>query len=456
MENSEQESKFERMTTAPVRKLVCSMAVPSIASMLVTAFYNMADTFFVGKISTQATGALGIVFSYMALVQASSFFLGHGSGNYISRELGKKNVQGACEMTSSGFFTAIFTGTFIGVAGTIFMKPILLLLGATDTIMPEAVRYFRFILIATPFIMGSFVLNNVMRMQGNARMAVIGITAGALLNVGLDPLFIFGFKMGVTGASLATAISQAVSFVLLFILSGKKDGIKILWKNYHMSWKKFGEIFAGGIPSLARQGLMSIATICLNNAAKPYGDSAIAAFSVVTRITMIASSALIGFGQGFQPVCGFNYGAKLYDRVKEALKFCIVVSTIARTVVGACIYIWAGPIVQLFRKNDAELIRIGIVALRYQCYTMPLSGFVVMCNMFLQNTRKTLRATIIAMARQGIMFIPALIIMNALMGLTGIEMAQSVADGLSFLLAIPLCISGVKEMRPVDNECSSQ
>lgn len=446
MENTAQENKYIRMTTLPVRRLVCSMALPSIASMLVTAFYNMADTFFVGKISTQATGAIGIVFSYMALVQAISFFFGHGCGNYISRELGRKNIDKAQQMASAGFFTAVFTGIFIGITGTLFMKPVLHALGATDTIMPEAEKYFRYILIATPFIMGSFVLNNIMRMQGNARLAVIGIAAGALLNVGLDPLFIFGFRMGITGASLATAISQAVGFVILLILSGRKDGVKISWSNYHMSWRKFGEIVAGGVPSLARQGLMSIATICLNHAAKPYGDSAIAAFSVVTRITMIASSALIGFGQGFQPVCGFNYGAKLYGRVKEAFKFCVVVATIAMTAIGVCGYIWAGPVVRLFRKDDAELIRTGIDALRYQCITMPLSGFVVMCNMFLQNTRKTIRATVMAMSRQGIMFIPALFIMGALMKLTGIEMAQSVADILSFVLAIPLCASAMKEM----------
>lgn len=450
MGNSAQENKYIRMTTAPVRRLVCSMAVPSIASMLVTAFYNMADTFFVGKISTQATGAVGIVFSYMALVQAISFFFGHGSGNYISRELGKRNIDKAENMASAGFFTAIFTGIFIGVFGTIFMKPLLRALGATDTIMPEAVRYFRYILIATPFIMGSFVLNNIMRMQGNAQLAVIGIAAGALLNVGLDPLFIFGFGMGITGASAATAISQAVGFVILLILSGQKDGVKIRRQNYHMSWEKFREIFAGGVPSLARQGLMSIATICLNHAAKPYGDSAIAAFSVVTRITMIAGSALIGFGQGFQPVCGFNYGARLYDRVKEAFRFCVIVATVAMTLIGFCGYVWAEPVVKVFRKDDAELIRIGTEALRYQCITMPLSGFVVMCNMFLQNTRKTFRATIIAMARQGIMFIPALFVMGALMKLAGIEMAQSVADVLSFILAIPICASAMKEMVPND------
>lgn len=451
MGNGKQDEKYIRMTTSPIKKLVCAMALPSIGSMLITAFYNLADTFFVGKISTQATGAIGIVFSYMALIQAISFFFGHGSGNYISRSLGRRDIESAEKMASTGFFTAIFTGIVIGIAGTIFMKPLLHVLGATDTIMPEAVKYFRYILIATPFIMGSFVLNNIMRMQGNAAMAVIGISSGAILNVALDPIIIFGFNYGTAGAGLATAISQTIGFVLLFYLSTKKDGIKIKWKNYMPNAKNFGEIVAGGIPSLARQGLASVATICLNNAARPYGDSAIAAFSVVSRVTMIAGSALIGFGQGFQPVCGFNYGAGLYDRVKRAFWFCVRSSTVAMAVLGVFGYVFAEKIVTVFRRDDTMLIEIATKALRFQCVSLPLTGFVVMSNMFLQNTRKTVRATVIAMARQGIMLIPALFLLNMLYELTGIQLAQSTADILSFVLAIPLTISALREMKSKDD-----
>lgn len=446
MDKDVREDKFIRMTTRPVKGLVCSMAVPSILSMLVTAFYNLADTFFVGKISTQATGAVGVVFSYMALIQAIAFFFGHGSGNYISRELGKRNPDGAQKMASLGFFTALATGVLLGIGGFIFMRPMLGLLGATDTIMPEAVSYFRYILCATPFIMGSFVLNNVMRMQGNAKLAVIGITSGALLNVALDPFLIFVMKMETAGAGLATAISQTVGFVLLFFLSGKKDGIKIRFKDYRFRWSGLLEIGAGGLPSLGRQGMASIAVICLNNAAKPYGDSAIAAMSVVSRVTMIAGSALIGFGQGFQPVCGFNYGAGLYDRVKKAFWFCVRVATVAMSIIGAGLYIYAEPLIGLFRKNDARLTEIAVAALRYQCMSMPFIGFVVMSNMFLQNTRKTVRATVIAMARQGVMFIPALFVLEYMFKLKGIQLTQSVADILSFILAIPLSLSAIAGM----------
>lgn len=440
------ENKYVYMTTAPVRKLVLKMAVPSIISMLVTAFYNMADTLFVGQISTQATAAIGVVFSYMAFIQAVGFFFGHGGGNFISRSLGAKKVLQAEKMAATGFFSVLFTGIIIGVLGTVFMKPLLVFLGATNTILPEAVEYIRYILIATPFIMGSFVLNNIMRLQGNANMAVIGIASGAVLNVILDPLLIFGAGLETAGAGIATAISQCVSFFLLLYLSGKGDGIKVKWKDFQFKWRNYVEIFAGGIPSLARQGLGSIATICLNNVAGEYGDSAIAAFSVVSRISIIFSSALIGFGQGFQPVCGFNYGAKKYDRVKDAFWFCVKVATIAMIMVGMLVFVFSEPLVCLFRDDDAELIKIAVRALRFQCLSMPLMGFIVLSNMCLQNTRKTLRATITAMARQGLMLIPALFILNHFLGILGMQMAQSVADLLSFILAIPLMSTALKEM----------
>ncbi len=438
---------YTKMTTLPVEKLVCRMAVPSILSMLITAFYNMADTYFVSSISTQATGAIGIVFSYMALIQAISFFFGHGAGNYISRELGRQNIDNATVMASTGFFTAIFTGAAIGIAGTVFIRPLLLFLGSTGTILPDAVNYIRFILIATPFIMGAFVLNNLMRMQGNAKLAVIGISSGAILNVVLDPVFIFVFGLGTMGAGLATAISQMVSFVLLLILSQKNGGVSIRWSRFKLTGRRFLDIFAGGIPSLARQGLGSVASIFLNNIVAPYSDSAIAAFSVVSKIFMMASSALIGFGQGFQPVCGFNYGARLFDRVKKAFRFCVIVATIAMTALAVFGYFRAESIVSIFRNDDPLLISIACSAIKYQCISMPLTGYVIITNMFLQNTRKTLRATVMAMARQGIMYIPVLLIMNYFLQLKGVMMSQAIADVLSFILAIPLSVSALKEMK---------
>lgn len=446
-ENKEdlQKQKFKKMTEEKVESLMLKLAVPSILSMLVTAFYNMADTFFVGKISTQATGAIGIVFSYMALIQAIAFFFGQGSGNYISRELGKKNVKNAEEMASSGFFYCFFTGLFLLITGYLCMTPFLRFLGATETILPEAQKYFRFILFATPFQMCSFVLNNQMRFQGNAKRAVYGVGTGAVLNVLLDPILIFGLKLGISGAAIATMVSQMVSFTILLYLSVRGDGVKIRFSNFHLSWTAMKEITAGGLPSLGRQGLASVATICLNHAVKPYGDAAIAAFAVVSRVTMIASSVVIGFGQGFQPVCGFNYGAGKNDRVKRAFWFFVELATGFVLVVSVIGFIYAKPIVAAFRKDDLELVDIGATALRYQCLSFVSMGWIMPVNMFLQTTRKTVKATIASVARQGLVFIPVLCIMQ-FWGLIGIQMSQMIADVISLAITIPLTVPELKKL----------
>lgn len=441
------EKKFHKMTTEPVEKLVCNMALPSILSMLVTALYNLADTFFVGRLGTEATGAIGVVFPYMTLIQAIAFFFGHGSGNFISRALGARNREDAEKMAATGFFSAVIIGAVIGTLGLIFTEPMLTLFGATKTIMPEAKKYVIYILIATPFIMGAFVLNNIMRLQGNAKMAVIGIASGAVLNVVLDPIMISTMKMGTAGAGLATGISQLLSFALLLFLSGKRGGIKIKWKNFCFKWRSYKEIIAGGIPSLARQGLNSLASICLNNVAGIYGDPVIAGFSVVNRIMFIFISVLLGFGQGFQPVCGFNYGAKLYDRVKKAFWFCVKVSSVAMLILAVVLYFNAEFLVEKFSEDDLKLIEVGVKALRMQCFTLPLMGFIVLSNMCLQNTRKTVRATVVAMARQGVMLIPAIYLLNYFFELNGLIMAQPVADIATFILSLPMMITAIKEMK---------
>lgn len=438
------------MTKTPVEKLVCQMAVPTIVSMLVSAFYNMVDTLYVGRLSTSATGAVGIVFSYMALIQAVGFFFGHGSGNYISRELGRKNQDSASHMAAAGFFSALLIGCAVAVTGLLFQDPLLHLLGATPTILPLARGYLRWILIGTPYMMASLVLNNQMRLQGNAFFAMIGISSGAVLNIVLDPIFIFVLGLGVQGAALATVLSQLVGFLILLKNTGKNGGIRIRWSNFKPSLNGLKEIFAGGFPSLCRQGLASIAVICLNWAARPYGDAAIAAFSIVSRIMNFAGSALLGFGQGFQPVCGFNYGAKLYARVEKAFWFCIKVSAVCLVVLSALGILFAPSVISLFRGQDAELVRIGTAALRYQCVVFPVLGWVILVNMFLQNIRKTGSASLLAMARQGLFFLPLVLLLPRFCGLTGVQLAQPAADFLTFCLALPLGIRALHEMRALN------
>ena len=442
----DREQKFQYMTEEPIPRLVCSLAVPTIISMLITSFYNMVDTFFVGRINTSATAAVGVVFSLMAIIQAIGFFFGHGSGNYISRQLGAQNTEEASEMASIGFFSALIAGAVLAVLGLIFIEPLAMLLGSTETILPYAVDYLKYILIGTPYMTASLVLNNQLRFQGNAMYGMVGIVVGAVVNIVLDPVLIFICDMGISGAALATIISQFISFVILLWVSQRGPGIHISLQKLHFSANFLKEIIRGGFPSLCRQGLGSVATIALNMSAGAYGDAAIAGMSIVSRITMFAYSALIGFGQGFQPVCGFNYGAKLYDRVREAFYFCLKTAAGFLILLSIAGYIGAPQLVELFRKGDPEVTAVGIAALRFSCISFSLSGGIVMSNMFLQSIGMAVRASVVAAARQGLFFLPLIFILPSILGLKGVEMCQMVSDILTFLLAMPLSISVLKKM----------
>lgn len=442
----QQEEKFIQMTQPPVGGLILKLAVPCIVSMLVTTFYNMADTFFVGMLkSNAATGAVGVVFSMMTIIQAVGFFFGHGSGNYISRQLGSKNYDEASKMAATGFFSALTAGLLICILGQIFLRPLARLLGSTETILPYTEAYLRVILIGAPWMTASLVLNNQLRFQGSASYAMVGITAGAVLNIALDPIMIFWMDLGVAGAGWATIISQLVSFCLLLAGCRRGSNVRLHIRNVQFKGFYYKMIVKGGLPSLARQGLGSLATICLNQACRSYGDAVIAAMGVVQRITQFGGSAMIGFGQGFQPVCGFNYGAKLYKRVKDGFWFCVKYSFLFLVVVSALGYIFAPQLIALFR-DDPEVIACGTTALRLQCLTFPLQSWLIIANMMEQTIGRTIPATFLAAARQGVFFIPAVLILPLMMKLLGIQAAQSVADILSFISAVPIQLYVMKTM----------
>ena len=434
----EREKKYRQMTEPPVSKLICKLAVPCIISMLVTAFYNMADTYFVGMLSSNAaTGAVGVVFSMMAIIQAIGFFFGQGSGVYISAQLGKKNYREASNMAATGFFASMMTGVVICVLGQIFLEPLAYFLGSTPTILPYTEAYLRVILFGAPWMASSLVLNNQLRFQGSANYAMVGIVTGAIVNIILDPIFIFVFELGVAGAGWATIISQFVSFCLLLNGCSKGSNISISIRNVKLKWFYVRMIFKGGFPSLARQSLASVATICLNHAAQPFGDVAIAAMGVVQRVTMFGFSAMLGFGQGFQPVCGFNYGAGLYSRVRQGFWFCVKVSFIFLLCVSILGFIFAPNLIAIFR-DDPAVIECGTRALRFQCMTLCLQSWVVMSNMMMQSMGLVAPATFLAVARQGCFFIPLVLILSAAFDLLGIQITQSIADLLTFLCAVPL------------------
>ena len=443
--------KFTRMTTQPVKKLVLRLAGPTIASMLISSLYNLADTFFVGRIGTFATAGVGLIFPLMTVMQAFGFFFGQGSGNYVSRALGANKIEDAERMAATGFFCALGMGALIFGLGQVFSTPVLRVLGAdpgrvAQETVDHARAYYTTLLFGAPFVLSSCVLNNQMRFQGNAFFSMIGLVSGAVLNIGLDPLFIFVFNMGVMGAAAATVVSQAFSFCVLYLGTLRSDTLKIKVKNLTPNGHYLKNILAGGLPSLLRQGFGSVATLCLNAAAAAavplsQADAAIAAFSVVSRVMFFVFSALLGFGQGFQPVCGYNWGARKFDRVREAYLFCMKIGIIFLLLISACTFLFAGPIVSLFR-DDPDVIRMGTVAMRCQSCTLPLMAVVAMSNMLFQTTGKALRATLLAIARQGLTFIPCVLLLPKLIdpAIWGVYLSQPAADLVTCLMAVPMAL----------------
>ena len=416
MSEANLDAKYIQMTQTPVESLICRLAVPTIISNLITTFYNMADTFFIGKISTSASGAVGIAFAVMAAIQAV------------------------------GFYSALIGGALIAATGLIFLKPLCILLGSTETILPYAMDYLKFILIGAPYMAASLVLNNQLRFEGSAFYGMIGLTTGALINIVLDPILIFGFNMGISGAALATIISQFVSFCLLYWGIRRAGNVLIRFRNFRPSRYFYKMIVNGGLPSLCRQSISGIAMICLNTAARPYGDAAIAAMAIVSRITNFTNSILLGFGQGFQPVCGFNYGAKLYGRVKKGFWFCVKIGTVFLLILATVEFAAAPFLIQLFRKGDAQVLEIGVKALRLQCLTYGLNGWVMISNMMMQTTGKMFRASFMGVSRQGVFLIPGVLLMPPLIGILGIQIAQPLADAISFLVCLVLQISLLREL----------
>ena len=445
----ERNEKYIQMTTAPVGRLIGKLAVPTVITMLITSIYNMADTFFVGQLNnTSATGAVGVVFSFMAIIQACGFLFGQGSGNYISRMLGRQDRAAAERMASIAFVSSVLAGAVIAVVGLLFLDPLARLLGSTETILPYAREYLRIILLGAPYMTAALTLNNQLRFQGAAFYSMIGIGSGGILNIILDPIFIFTLDMGVTGAAVATVISQAVSFLLLLFGTTRGENLRIRLRLFRPRWADVAELFRGGFPSLCRQGLASLSTITLNFMAGAFGgDAAIAAMGIASRVMHMAFAAILGFGQGFQPVCGFNYGAGLYGRVREAFWFCVKLGTALLLVASVAGLFFAPELVGLF-SEDAAVITAGTTALQLQCVSFPLTAWFVMCTMLTQTIGRVVPASFLSLARQGLFFIPFVLGLPYLIAyclpgvdpLLGVQMALPLADMATAVASVPVCV----------------
>ncbi len=445
------ESQYRKMTETPVARLVLMLGIPTTVSMLITNVYNMADSYFVSKISVSAGGATSIVFGIMAILQAFGFMFGHGAGSNISRLLGVKNTDKASRYASTGFFWAIVCGIFIMVGGLVFITPLMRLLGSTDTILPYAKDYGFWILIAAPAMTGSCVLNNVLRYEGKAALSMIGLTTGGILNMAFDPMFIFGFDMGISGAGLATALSQYISFgiLLTMFLSGRTQSI-LAPKFIEKGWRVVGDIIITGLPSLARQGLSSVSTMVLNAQARVFGDAAIAAMGYVGRTSSLIFCVGLGIGQGFQPVSGFNYGAKKYSRVKKASVFTLIFGMAFMGLISAGCFAFAPEIIGFFRKESA-VIDIGSQALRIMCVFIMFLPVSVVATMLFQSIGKSAHALVLSCLQSGLLFIPLCIILSGFFGVVGIEVSQPLAYFLSAFVSLPTMIVFFRKL-PRDGE----
>lgn len=452
---TKEEKQYKKMTEGSTSKLVFTLGLPAMISMLVTAIYNIADTLFVSKIDADglASAAVTIVFPLMAIIQAIGFTFGMGSGSLISSKLGERKEEDAQRIGSSAFYIAIILGLIITILSLIFINPLLRLLGASSNVLPYAKDYAIYVIIGFPIMAGSFVMNNILRSEGKAKFSMIGLTVGGILNIFLDPLFINTFNMGIKGAAIATVISQGISFlILLSMFVFKKSIIKLAIDKVSKAFDMYLSIVKVGFPSLCRQGLASIATILLNNMASKYGsDQAQAAMGIVSKVVMIIFSMGLGIGQGYQPVCGYNYFAKKYERVREAMKFTFIFALGVMTFVSVICFIFSDSIIRWFNENET-IVDIGSKALKYQCISMPFLSVNVIINMTLQSTRKNFMATILSCCRQGLFFIPIILLLPLIIEIDGVVLTQPISDVCTCLFSIPFYFIFFKILKKKEEE----
>lgn len=443
------ELHYRRMTQTPVERLIVSLSVPTIISMLISNIYNLADTYFVGSLGVSASGAVGVVFTLMTVLQAIGFMLGHGAGSVISRLLAKQDADAASHYASTSFFLAIGVGALFLLLGIPLIDPLMRAMGSTATILPYARDYGVYILAAAPMLIASLVLNNVLRYEGMAFYAMIGLSLGAILNMVGDPIFIYGLHMGVSGAGLSTALSQTVSFIVLLILFQRHAQSRLSPRNFSANLHTIWDILSTGFPNLFRQGLMSVSSGVLNHCAGVYGDACVSAMAITARCQSFMLGIAIGVCQGFQPVAGFNYQAKKYARLRRAFRFTFLATVAILALLSFVGLIFAPQIVTRFQR-DPEVLRIGSRALRLVSLGLVFSALNLSPSMLFQTCGLKGRALLLATLRGGLCFIPLLLILAPLLGVTGLQLAQPCADVLTGLLSLPFALRFFRNLPRAD------
>ncbi len=442
IQEQRQEKRKEMMLSDPISRVIPKMAIPTIVAFLINSIYSLADTYFVSSLGTNATAAVSVNNSLDQLILMAGSMLAMGANSYIARLLGQGNTKKASQVLSTAFFLAIGLGAVLMIAGCIFMTPMVRLLGATPTCEQYAIEYATYILLVAPLMAASFVMNQCLRSEGSATLSMIGMGFGGILNCFLDPLFIFGLDMGVAGASLATAISKLVSFlILIFPYVTRRSVLHLSIRNIYISRDIMSKIISVGSSSMFRSGLAVVAGIMLNDIAGNYSDSVLAGIGVTTKIMMFPFSIILGFGSGFQPVAGFNWGAKRYDRVRESYRFASWTAVIGAAVLSGILIVFSDPIIVVFAGTDPKMREIGALAIQLQCIALPVHAWVMVINMLCAGLGNARGAFLLATSRQGTCFVPVLYPMAYLWGAIGVASVQAVADILSLALAVPILLS---------------
>ena len=448
------EEKKQAMLTESIRTLIPRMAVPTIVAQLITTIYNLVDTYFVSTLGTNATAAVGVNSSLERTITVIGSLLGAGACSYIARLLGANKKKEADQVLSTSFFTGLGLGILFMIICRLMIRRLVFWLGATEECAEYSVQYATYVLYAAPFMICSFILNMCLRSEGSALYSMIGIGFGGVLNCFLDPLFIYHFGLGVAGASMATAISKFISFViLLYPYVKKRTAVNISVRKIRYIAADVREVLAIGSSSFFRSALSVVAAVAMNHVAGHFSTAALAAVSVANRVMEFPFAIILGFGQGYQPISGFNWGAKQYRRVKESLVFAIMVSVAGSLIMGTLLFITAPGVVHLFNRHaDSDVLRIGVLCIRLQCITLTLHGINSIVNMYYAGIGKALYALLINTSRQGYCFIPVLLVIPALLGENGIAAAQAIADALAMIVVIPLTIKAFHELDSILKE----
>lgn len=436
-EEAKREEKISRLTNGPLYPLLFKMAIPSMIGMIVSTVYSMTDTFFVGRLDrVELTASVGIVFSFVSVIQAIGFWFGYGSGNYISRCLGKKDIESAEKMAATGLAMAVITGLIILAAGICFVEELAGILGATGgELLSAAVRYLRITILTVPFMLISNVLYNQLRLAGSGSDSMIGLLVGMLLNMLLDPIFILILKMDVAGAAIASMIGQISGAVVLYSATRRNGNIRIDIRKAELSVSNIKDVLMGGAPNFCRQGISSISSVLLNNAAAAFGSYAIAALTIALRISYIAYALVIGFGQGFQPICAINYGAGKYDRIKKAFKLALLTVSVF-LIISVAFLASKSPVLAGGFTNEADVSILAVRMIRAQCLILPFMGYYVLCGMFLQNIGRFGEATLVTISENGLFLIPSVLILTHIYELDGLIYCRPAASLMSLCLSL--------------------